>query len=622
MHISRFKVYNYKSFRESQDLELRPGFNVIVGQNDAGKTALLQAISLRFVLDPHRSLRTMPTVAAKPEPYSRAEFTIHTTANELKEFARASQFLLIPLPELYSKFCMEILYEKDDPTSLERLALWLNKQQAFEFACKYEVQGGGGGAISLRSSPSFGNYEGRKSSSQLVQMILRQDGIFRAGGITQGGQEIGNQIVGKVYSGIYCFSAERLNVGKSNTGTDSALYPNASNLAQVLHVLQGNNPHRFQRLNSQVREIFPHVRDISTVLVTAGIVGIRIWNSDPDKERGDLAVPLSECGTGIGQVLAILYLVITSDAPRTILIDEPQSFLHPGAVRKLMEMLRRFRQHQFIIATHSPAVITATDPETITMVRLQDGETVLEQVDASDTKSLQPFLAEVGARLSDVFGADNVLWVEGETEEICFPKILQKLGDRSPMGTAIVGVVHTGDFEARDAETILKIYDRLTKGKSLLPPAIAFVFDRECRSEQEQHELSQRGKRLVHFLQRRMFENYLLNTSAIAAVVNSIDGFRPSSVEAHEIEKIIEEKRADLHYFCKDDFDPRDNCWVYKIDGAELLEVIFNELSETRVAFDKIRHSVALADWIIDNAPDDLAEIKELLLTILASKSR
>jgi len=51
-------------------------------------------------------------------------------------------------------------------------------------------------------------------------------------------------------------------------------------------------------------------------------------------------VPLSESGTGVGQVLAILYVVFTSEYPRTIVIDEPQSFLHPGAVRKLFEARR------------------------------------------------------------------------------------------------------------------------------------------------------------------------------------------------------------------------------------------------------------------------------------------
>jgi predicted ATPase len=45
-------------------------------------------------------------------------------------------------------------------------------------------------------------------------------------------------------------------------------------------------------------------------------------------------------------VLAILYVVMTSNHPQTIIIDEPQSFLHPGAVKKLIEVLKQYPQHQ------------------------------------------------------------------------------------------------------------------------------------------------------------------------------------------------------------------------------------------------------------------------------------
>lgn len=59
----------------------------------------------------------------------------------------------------------------------------------------------------------------------------------------------------------------------------------------------------------------------------SGRVRASLWNIDPDTEREDLTVPLSESGTGVGQVLAILYVVFTSEYPRTIVIDEPLAAL-------------------------------------------------------------------------------------------------------------------------------------------------------------------------------------------------------------------------------------------------------------------------------------------------------
>src|SRR5947209_6103784 len=60
MYIAKFQVANYKSFYSSQELTLTPGFNVIVGPNNVGKTALVEAMSLRFTDNPHRNIKTMP----------------------------------------------------------------------------------------------------------------------------------------------------------------------------------------------------------------------------------------------------------------------------------------------------------------------------------------------------------------------------------------------------------------------------------------------------------------------------------------------------------------------------------------------------------------------------------
>ncbi len=60
MYLSSFRIENYKSFRTTDVISLTPGFNVIVGQNNAGKTALVEALSLTGGNVPHRSLIALP----------------------------------------------------------------------------------------------------------------------------------------------------------------------------------------------------------------------------------------------------------------------------------------------------------------------------------------------------------------------------------------------------------------------------------------------------------------------------------------------------------------------------------------------------------------------------------
>ena len=74
MRISSFRLKNYKSFVDSEEIEFSEGFNVIVGPNNAGKTTLLEALSLSFVGKPHKSILTLPkTTLPLADRYSRAD---------------------------------------------------------------------------------------------------------------------------------------------------------------------------------------------------------------------------------------------------------------------------------------------------------------------------------------------------------------------------------------------------------------------------------------------------------------------------------------------------------------------------------------------------------------------
>jgi hypothetical protein len=117
-------------------------------------------------------------------------------------------------------------------------------------------------------------------------------------------------------------------------------------------------------------------------------------------------------------------------------------------------------------------VITAAGSSTVFHVSLVDGQSQIKVVDTRQTSHLQELLAEVGATLGDVFGADNILWVEGSTEEACFPKILAGIGaaHRSLMGTVIKGVITTGDLTAKKrAELVWQIYSKLSNATGLIP---------------------------------------------------------------------------------------------------------------------------------------------------------
>lgn len=597
MYISRFRIRNYKSFLDSGELSVRPGFSVVVGQNNAGKSALTEALSIRFPDLPHRSLATVPRRGAQVDPSSIVEFTVNITRPEVIQLIRESRL---------NSFELSVPQDLD-----ARQLQWLVNSNEWMPELHVERYGNGTlhGDVLRRPSELPRGYV-------RVSLNSNSDAFIFTEGMTESAREIvlGGILVSAFSQRVYSFRAERLNVGRGSFGQDPILAPDASNLPMVLNILQGNRE-RYRRYNNYVSVIFPQVHHIQVAPDPSGsgTLQILVWTVDPITERDDLAVPLGQSGTGIGQVLAILYVVLTSDSPRTIVIDEPQSFLHPGAVRKLIEVLKQHPQHQFIITTHSATAITAAQPDTILLIRNADGASTIEGVDTQETAGLRLMLSEVGARLGDVFGSDNILWVEGRTEEICLPKILAAFDGKPLFGTEIIGVAHTGDFEGRFAKSAFDLYVKLTQGKGLLPPAVGFLFDREDRTDEEIQDLQRRSHNRIQFTTLRLYENYLIIPEAIAEVASRIDGFRETVLTAQEVNEWLDAHRWDRKFFHQavPANKRTEEVWHRNVHGAKVLHDLFAHFSENRVEFTKVRDSVALTDWVLQHDPERLREFAD-----------
>lgn len=607
MHISSVQITSFKSYRESNTLELSTGFNIVTGQNNAGKTALLEALRGSIENKPHRSQATVPRPGSPPSASPAITLAVVLKQEELADSAFDHISICIPTHS-------QTQHEAGTRVILNKILE--------QTSIKFDIRLAPGNASPARV-PSFGDYEAYiQNNHPYYAQYRRADGKYKFTSSVHGtAHDIATKVAHYYLSRTYYFRAERYNVGSCRFGHNTLLQSDASNLAEVLSNLQ-SNPFRFRRYNETVRRILPQIRQVTVHNQPNNMVEVLSWSHDPASERHDLAIPLSESGTGVGQVLSMLYIVLNSDYPQTILIDEPNSFLHPGATRKLIEVLKEHPQHQYIVTTHSPNVITSASPATVTLVKQTDGVSDFYPINPNENEQLRQYLVEIGARLSDTFGADNILWVEGPTEELCFPQILERAAKRSLMGTAIVGVRSTGDLEGRHARTVLDIYSQLSRGCGLLPPAIGFILDTETRKDNALEELRKASSGRVHFLPRRMYENYLLNPKAITYVINSIDGFRDAPISEDEVTNWINNeidawKHGQRHSRKYGTYSEAKGHWQVYIHAANLLSTLFSELSETRVSYDKVAYSVPITKWIVDNSPDDLREICHLLCEIL-----
>jgi hypothetical protein len=624
MYISNFQVSNYKSFsRSSQTVDLTSGMNIVTGQNNAGKTAFLEALDFaRKGPVPHRSIAGLPSPTSIVEPDTGISLRVDITRREFVSHLAGRRFVLpLPLPNSPSQGWPPVPVMQ--PEYLSNFADWFFSRDEYNIDLRFSRKANGDLTCQVVPSSIF-NYPIAPNANAIE--VQSDSTRVRYFGPAPGGwrphedmplvREFGLYFPGKVYR----FAAARFAPGTHKFGDDSILAPNAANLPVVLGVLRTMDV-AFDRYMEAVRAILPQIERITLKPNGERETILIVGKEAHQHAREDLAFPLDQSGTGIGQVLAILYVVLTSNEPQVILIDEPQSFLHPGAARKLIEVLKEHPEHQYVIATHSPTIITAANPQSIILVKHNGNESQLEHLDGTAAIHLRRYLDEIGASLADVFGADGIVWVEGPTEEKCYPLIVEKLIKQSLMGKVIKAAISTGDFEGKHAERSLQLYSSLSGAGSLIPPAVGFLFDDEGRTDQQKKELCHRGKHIpnlpevdrVHFIKRRMFENYLLNTRAIKSALKTAEGGRDCAEQ--DIAGCIAACLKDEQFFkpLRSDL-PRDANWVR---ADKVLSRIFWDLAE--IEYVKTLHSADITEWLIENVPEDLAEIKDLLQKVLFS---
>jgi predicted ATPase len=599
MHISEFRVKNYKSIWDSGQLTLSPGFNIIIGQNNAGKSALTEALGLRFENKPHRSEVTLPKPTFWTDPHSQVRLEITLSHEELITVlsGAADQFYSVGLGSDGNTEAVKRFFEcMPDPLRLK--AEWYGADASFSAWFR-----GFGEQPQLFVAVEYSTEEKKVRVSPRFDAVQAPQFPLLA------------QLVAKFFkTNVYRFDAERLKLGERYVAGGRQLSSDAANLAEVLCVLQLRSPWLFERLNEALRVVFPQVKRFTAPSIgERGQVRVDIWSVDTPDTRDDLAVPLSASGTGLGQVLAILYVVLTSTEATTIIIDEPQSFLHPSAIRRLFEVFRQYPQHQYIVATHSPAVITASeDPKIFRVERKGSVSRVIET--EGRPEELRDILNDVGAKFSDAFGADRVCWVEGPSEEKCLSLIIGHFDAAALKGTEIVAVVHTGDLQGRHAKIVRQVYQKLSASGSLFPPALGFVFDRERLTDEEVGDLERQSGGEIKFIPRRMLENYLLHPSAIAATLNDLDssdGAPP--VSADQVGLWLKTKGREQRFLK----GGREEDWVSSVAGSKVLAALFEDLTDFRVTFDKVPHDRRLTEWLLQNDPEHLRELADFFLNIL-----
>ncbi|WP_331296182.1 ATP-dependent nuclease [Methylobacterium hispanicum] len=423
--------------------------------------------------------------------------------------------------------------------------------------------------------------------------------------------------------GVFYFTAQRYGIGRYKYGREDVLNSDASNLAGYLAVLQGERSSIFARLIGHVREIFSNVGNLSVTTTPDGF-DIRVWPTE-ESLNPILSFSLEESGTGVAQVVAILAVIMTTEQA-VIVIDEISSFLHPRAAKSLLRIMSTiYSNNQYIISTHSHDVISHSSVSTMHIVKKFGYCSQVKSVLYRDIHALREIGEELGISMTDVFAANKIVWVEGQTEEACFPFILEKaLGRNYPQGLIFSAVIATGDFgpRKRDREVVIGIYKKLTSEVLPLSNLSAFSFDREKISQEDAKNIETENKGLL-FLPARHYECFLINVSAIHALI--VSECPEIEIDIDLVDRELRTRARDPKYDASKEWngDFCEGLWFRKVNAAKLIGDSISTITQARLEFDKVRHSLFLTKFIFENIQEKnyvATELKNYILSLIDIK--
>lgn len=450
MYIASVKISNFRLF-ESFSLELNKGLNLLVGENDSGKTTLIDAI--RLVVD---------TSSAEWVKIQESDFRSGTnTLSIMLKFDDLS-------PADTAVFLEHITIEKKDGIE-SKCVLYVTLNAYMEESTVQKI-------MSIKTEI----HSGANSEGPLLDRDARS-------------------YLSATYLKPLRDAKNELSAGRS------------SRLSQILSSSKsiGGNNEDIDRLIKLIIEANTSIKSDTSLISSSTAIGdlikSLIFKSDEfspvidifaSKNMDDMAEPekrmvfksimeklslslddtIMSHGLGYSNLLfmsaELMLLKKEGEGFPLLLIEEPEAHLHPQLQMKFINFLRNQPNLQCILSTHSPNLASKAPLESLILMHqgypfpLRKGFTALNN---EDYVFLEKFLDVTKANM---FFAKGVILVEGEGESILLPTIAELLG--RPLEDYGVSVINLGGLTYK---RYAKIYIANNKDDRGMPIKVACMTD-------------------------------------------------------------------------------------------------------------------------------------------------
>lgn len=470
MHLKRIRARNFRAFGDgtvspSLDWELSPGMNILIGENDAGKTAVVDAIRQVLWTTSYEFVRLF-----------EADFHISGSKRTTSLFIEAT--LADLSPEQEAAVLEWLTHEADGSRSLilHLQARWIPPQENKRGRVDAVTRAGRDGA-----GPEIGSAVRELVRTTYLRPLRDAEAELRPGRQSRLSQILAaHKSIGGQEKNDFNAAAPK-DVPKNLVG----LMAFAQHHLGEHDVIKGVE----QDINDNYLNKFAFAGDeLSSRVQIAPDLALQ-----PILEKFELSLlpsagihPDERCARGLGYNNALfmateLVLLRDGDELALLLVEEPEAHLHPQLQERVQRLLEKSatkpdegkRRVQVVMTTHSPSLAAGADIASMTLVHraqlfsLAHDKTKLKK---SDYEFLRRF---IDATKANLFFARGIAIVEGPAEALLLPALAEAC-DRS-FSHHGVSMVNVGGVGLYHYARILQRADEVVK----IPIPVACITDRD-----------------------------------------------------------------------------------------------------------------------------------------------
>ena len=262
---------------------------------------------------------------------------------------------------------------------------------------------------------------------------------------------------------------------------------------------------------------------------------------------GDFVAEVGWMGHGLQMWLQTMWFLAKTPPETTVVLDEPDVYMHPDLQRKLYRLVRG-RFHQAIIATHSVEIMAEADPADILIVNSKRSRSQY----ANTEPGVQVLIDRLGGihnvHLARLWNAKRVLLLEGD--DLGYLKHLYNtLFPDAEIPLDAIPNWSIGGWNG---------WSHAIGSKMVFANAAGDRISTYCLLDSDYHTTAEQQERYaqaheyginLHIWQRKEIENYLLDSIVIARTITPRQGRHrptPAEVQAFLLNACDEEKETVL----------------------------------------------------------------------------